>query len=470
MNRRTAIRAMQFASLLLMSASTSFSGPARLALAREAAATVPGQTELDRYVAKPDDSFRWKLVSRRDNEQGTALLLDLTSQTWRTSEEVDRTQWKHWVWIVVPKGADSKTALMLIGGGSNSTEPPHEPPALAVQLATTTQSIVAEVSNIPNQPLELFHDGHDRREDDLLARTWRAAIEEHDLGWPAQLPMTKAAVRAMDAVQQATAVEDDVPAVERFVVAGASKRGWTTWLVGAVDDRVDAIAPVVIDVLNVRKSLRHHHDAYGFWAPAIGDYQREGLLDKLDDPGIKGLLDIVDPYVYRERLTMPKCIINASGDQFFPPDSSQFYFDQLPGEKLLSYVPNAGHGLEGSHAIETLAAFHASVVRGLARPRVSWTENAAGELHVTCQPAPERAKLWRAANPSARDFRFDQIGAAFIAQEIEADDAGRYRVEATPPSQGFTASFAEFEFDIGAGSTLRTTTPIQVSGSPQLGK
>lgn len=38
--------------------------------------------------------------------------------------------------------------------------------------------------------------------------------------------------------------------VEKFLVSGASKRGWTAWLVGGVDDRVVAIAPIVMDMLN----------------------------------------------------------------------------------------------------------------------------------------------------------------------------------------------------------------------------
>ena len=69
------------------------------------------------------------------------------------------------------------------------------------------------------------------------------------------------------------------------------------------------------------------------------------LLDRLNTPEFKALMRIEEPYQYRDRLTMPKLILNASGDQFFLPDSSQFYFDGLRGEKHLRYVPNADHSL-----------------------------------------------------------------------------------------------------------------------------
>ena len=44
-------------------------------------------------------------------------------------------------------------------------------------------------------------------------------------------------------------------------------------------------------------------------------------------------------------------IINAGGDQFFCPDSSQFYYDGLKEERHLSYVPNGDHSLRGTDAL-----------------------------------------------------------------------------------------------------------------------
>ena len=80
--------------------------------------------------------------------------------------------------------------------------------------------------------------------------------------------MTKAAVRAMDTITSFAASKNGgAHTVNRFVVAGASKRGWTTWTTAAVDPRVVAIVPMVIDALHVVPSFQHHYRVYGFWAP-----------------------------------------------------------------------------------------------------------------------------------------------------------------------------------------------------------
>ena len=100
----------------------------------------------------------------------------------------------------------------------------------------------------------------------MIAYTWDKFLRTGDERWPARLPMTKAVVRAMDAMTAfcASAGGRRRATVDRFVVAGASKRGWTTWTTAAVDPRVVAIAPIVIDVLNVEPSFEHHYRAYGF--------------------------------------------------------------------------------------------------------------------------------------------------------------------------------------------------------------
>ena len=42
--------------------------------------------------------------------------------------------------------------------------------------------------------------------------------------------------------------------------------------------------------------------------------------------------------VYKDRLTMPKYIIDALGDEFFLPDDSNYFFDDLLGVKYMRYI------------------------------------------------------------------------------------------------------------------------------------
>jgi len=440
-------------------------GAAAPAAAKPAAA--PPQTPLDAYVAADDPAFAWEVARRGSQDDCDVLLVDLTSQKWRSADEVSRPVWKHWLTIVVPEGATADTAMLFVTGGANDRDPPAEADGRIVEAALATQTVVAELRTVPNQPTRVLASNrpdHNRYEDDLLAATWVECMETGDPTWLAQLPMAKSAVAAMDAVQQCLAEEEGAPRIERFTVAGASKRGWTSWLAAAVDDRVAAVAPIVIDVLNIEPSIKHHRASYGFYAEALGDYERQGLAERLTTPAAAAIRAIVDPYVYRERLTMPKCLINASGDEFFLPDSSRFYYNDLPGEKHLSYTPNTGHSLGGSNALDTLLAFHAAVARGVDRPEVTWQSAYASPVHtVTCSTKPAEAVLWRAVNPDARDFRKDTIGAAYQPTPLEPEADGSYRIPIEAPPEGFSATFARFTFDLGVGVPFRVSTPVWVA-------
>lgn len=421
------------------------------------------ETALDRYVHKPDPSFRWKLLSTQVQEGFTTYVVDLTSQTWRTSADVDRTQWKHWLVVVKPDGATLNTAMLLIGGGSNRDGAPQGAGDQIKVLALGTKSVVAELRMVPNQPLVFCGDGKPRYEDDLIAYTWDKCMTTGDETWVARLPMVKSAVRAMDTVQALLAGPAAAKLkIDKFVVAGASKRGWTTWLTAAVDRRVVAIVPIVIDVLNVRISMKHHHAAYGFWAPAVQDYVHHGIPQREDTPEYAALLRIEDPYEYRRRLALPKYIVNATGDEFFVPDSSQFYFDDLPGEKHLRYVPNASHSLKGSDALRSVSAFYRAVLTGRPRPKFSWTFDPDGSIRVAAQDRPREVNLWQATSPNARDFRLDTIGPAYQRSRLTDQGAGSYVARVPPPAAGWAAFFVELMYDSGGAEPFKFTTSVRI--------
>ncbi|HPU97754.1 MAG TPA: PKD domain-containing protein, partial [Candidatus Hydrogenedentes bacterium] len=337
-------------------------------------------TDLDAYVRMDDGAYAYTLVSDfpvsyEGFSIGRAYVISMTSQQWRTSADiytgdgVRRDLWTHYITIVDPTNRKSDTGLLFIDGGSRSTTPPTTVDDYFKLVAGLTGVPVALVKNIPSQPI-IFTDEviagdsteeslilRSRTEDAIIAYSMNKYMESYTAGnpdptWPLLFPMAKAAVKAMDTVQAVLAARNRP--VTDFVVSGASKRGWTTWLTGVADCRVKAIAPIVIDVLNMDEQMRHHKQVYGYWAPSIYEYAQERVFDRLVPEGggsllpeAEALLRLVDPYEYAQlgRLDEPKYLINGTGDQFFVPDSSQWYFSGLPGEKYLNYVSNADHGL-----------------------------------------------------------------------------------------------------------------------------
>ncbi len=419
-------------------------------------------TALDRYVAQPDPAYHFELQKTMSLEGCTISQIKMVSQVWRTPQEVDRPRWDHWLNVIRPGQVKGKTAMLFIAGGSNGEAAPRNPDRMLLKIARESGIVVAELREIPNQPLT-FAGEVPMKEDGIIAYTWDKFLRTGDETWPARLPMTKAAVRAMDTVTSfcRTAPGGSLE-VEKFIVSGGSKRGWTAWTTAAVDRRVTAIIPCVIDLLNLTRSFQHHFQAYGFWAPAVGDYVKLGLMEQMDHPRWKKLMKIVEPYEYRDRLTMPKYLINAAGDQFFLPDSSQFYFDDLKGEKYLRYVPNADHSLRGSDAPESILSFVQTVVDGAPRPAFRWKFSKDGSIRVQCATAPREVRLWQATNPKARDFRLETLGAAWKSSVLSDQGEGAYVGSVPKPPGGWTAYFVEMTFPGSGKAPLKFTTGVRV--------
>ena len=419
------------------------------------------QTALDRYVAAPDPAYRCDVVGTIPGNGVTISVIDMTSQTWRAPSEVDRTLWKHWLTVIRPDEVKHSKAFLYITGGSNNNPAPRTADENLVRVANLTKSVVAELRMVPNQPLVFADEKRPRSEDEIIAYTWARFLKGGDDQWPLRLPMTKAAVRALDTTQSFCAGSGLT--VDGFVVAGGSKRGWTTWATAAVDRRVMAIVPLVIDMLNIVPSFKHHFGVYGYYAPAVLDYEDMGIMDSLDTPRSKALMAIEEPYEYRQRLTMPKFIVNATGDQFFVPDSWQFYFDALQGEKYLRYVPNAEHSLRGSDAWFSVLAFYNAVITGRPVPRFTWKIEKDGTIRVRPEGTPGEVKLWQATNPAARDFRLTTIGPRWKATVMVPDGAGQYVARVAPPKRGYTAFMVELTFPSGVPlAPFKFTTGVKV--------
>lgn len=393
--------------------------------------TVLPATALDRYVRKADTSYSFNITQQVSTSSSTRTwLVDLVSQTWMTAAEVYRvynsfystgipTTWNHKLVISAPiglKGGVNDTALLIIDGRENGEDVSGDTAFITnmESLAEETQSVVAMVSQIPNQPI-VFTDAQNAelRDDEAIAYTFDKFLNDPaDEEWPMLLPMVKSVVRAMDTVQDVTAgagVE-----VDNFVVTGLGIQGWTAWLTAAVDPgkRVNGLVPLAADLLNFEPATVRHIQSYGAISPGLAAYDNLQIFDSFGTLQGDALLEIVDPYAYIERLLQPKYIVNATNDAKWLPDAAEFYFGDLLGENHIAYVPGVGGDLGGALAspsvLDPLLAFFQDIATGAARPSVNYSYSAGNsQVTVTTSQNPASVVLWQAfdATTAHRDFR-----------------------------------------------------------------
>ncbi len=382
---------------------------------------------LSEYVEKIDRTSGWKEVRSREMVNCTLHEIELASQTWRGID------WKHRMRVLVPKKAERPEALVMVTGSGDGAEEL----SFCAELSRLTGMAAAILHDVPNQPL--FSNLY---EDALMAYTFAMFIESGQHDWPLLFPMVKSVIKAMDYLD--CFLEGLIGAKESYIVTGASKRGWTSWLTAAIDGRVKGVAPMVYDNLNIPSQMRHQIECYGSYSEQISDYTKIGLLEKLDTEAGKSLVEAIDPYVYREKIVLPKLIINGTNDRFWTIDSLNLYYGDLLGEKSVLYVPNSGHALEDRRRVlNSLAAFALGVSGRSPMPKVGTKYIGDFEIEVETNNKSLHCDVWFATSMDM-DFR-DSRWVSAPAERVSEDTYRYYFI----PRDGRRAFFAEPCFTAG---------------------
>jgi PhoPQ-activated pathogenicity-related protein len=224
--------------------------------------------------------------------------------------------------------------------------------------------------------------------------------------------MVKASLRAMDTITEFVKVKRPElnTQLDYYAVAGASKRGWTTWDVGAVDPkRVMAIVPVVLDAINFVEVEHHQFRSYGAWSHALSDYTDMNITARLDDPNMTKLQENVDPFWYKDRLTMPKLVVNAAMDEFQQPDDTHYWWNEMPKPKRFMMLPNAEHSLATGilEAVPGIGAFLGALLSKSDIPNFDWViADGTGDISVTVHQLGEvrSAYMWYAHSCGQNDW------------------------------------------------------------------
>jgi PhoPQ-activated pathogenicity-related protein len=423
---------------------------------------VTPETALQAYLHNGDKSFKWEVKEKLKADGLTYYRIEFTSQTWQTIH------WTHDLMIMVPDNLIYSDALLFITGGSNKDEKPNshkfndELPVEFGKMCQVNKSVIAILWQVPNQPLY-----DDLTEDALISRTLHNYQGDHDYNWPLLFPMTKSAVRAMDIVQSFTKSELHKK-VKGFVVSGASKRGWTTWLTGANDDRVVAIGPMVIDMLNMPVNIPYHKVAWGDYSIEIEDYVKLGLAQQFGTNQSNDLVTMIDPYSYRKTLKMPKMLFMGTNDPYWPVDAVKNYIDDIPGDNHICYTPNAGHDMgDKKKAFATLSAFLGTTVANENLPKCDYTiTDSNGKIKLVINTNADKlveASLYSATSPSQefRDKKWSSIS-------LQASNQPVIATEIAYPKSGFTAFYVELTCKAPNGNNFTQCTRMFVASDKEV--
>ena len=394
-------------------------------------------SSIHNYIQREEPEFAWKVRNRHQIEGAKVTELHVTSQRWHDI------LWEHAVEIYEPAKLDHpKHVLLFVTGGSQPPKPVSEKDMkMGLQMATVAGMRVAVLHQVPNQPL---YDG--RVEDDLITETWLRYLKTGDDTWPLLFPMVKSAVKTMDAVQELSAIEYKEP-VESFIITGASKRGWTSWLTPVADKRVVATAPIVIDVLNFREQMKHQLKTWGKYSEQIIDYTSKGLIvEGEENEREKQLRLMMDPFNYRDELKLPKLLVNGTNDPYWVVDAMKLYWDDLQGPKHALFLPNADHDLDDGRekALVTISAFARMNAAQTTLPTLDWTFAREGDVRsaeIKSTESPVAAVLWSAQSGDL-DFRND----VWNSQPMTQTQDGAWRATVVGENKNHIAMYVELQF------------------------
>ncbi|MBM4022357.1 MAG: hypothetical protein FJ284_08975 [Planctomycetes bacterium] len=428
----------------------------RLSSAQPAVATTstgrPKATgALAAYADRPDRATHFEPLGHGGLPGGEWLTGRLVSERWRGVE------WAHELSLVRPEQVAGGQMLLIIGGGTSDrlprrglTRPGGQVQKIA-ELAMRAGLPAAYLGQVPHQPM---FDG--LVEDALIAHTFVEFARTGDVTWPLLLPMVKAAVEGMTAASQ-TAHDRWGVDVEGFVLSGASKRGWTTWLSAAVDDRVGGLVPAVIDMLSLERHVALQRATFGGLSDQLADYAAQGMERLLGSPRGCDLVALVDPFSYRARIVQPKLIALGTNDPYWPLEACGLYADRLAGPRWLAYGPNESHTLARDRLASLVVAMGRHVAGLEPLPEMAWDETDDG-VTVDCAADVARAVGWVAESPG-RDFRDARWNVAHI------DRAGDgWRLPLATPAAGWRAGLVELHFARGP-ATLRLSSGVRVVGA-----
>jgi PhoPQ-activated pathogenicity-related protein len=247
--------------------------------------------------------------------------------------------WEHSLIMISPQRRKQPASvrhlpmILFLDNFQNGTYPSNDDIAKFQEIANVTNTSVACLGGIPNEPL------FERKEGELMAYSIQRYLETGDLSWPLLVPMVRAVRTAMTLLSNPRIAPHD-----SFVVVGSSKRGWATYLTAATDTRVRAFSVLAFDFVHFTAQIAAYRQGS---APGkeLSLYDQLGLFSTTPSPRLNQLFALLDPFNYKDRLHMPKLLMTGTSDRWWDNSMWKRFVPFFEGRTDVVRLPGVDHNV-----------------------------------------------------------------------------------------------------------------------------
>ncbi len=436
------------------------------------------------YAKELDKNYNYRLHSKTKDAGVTTYFLELTSQAWHP-EKVFPPIWRHWLTLIVPDRRTKDSALFVMTKGLSSIEKPmSEVPLSLLSIAVSTNSIVAILEGFPIDSTGYYETPSKKVElNDINFFVWtlRQYYDTGDPNWIILLPMVKSAVSAMNAVQEFVLKElqSEIP-VKEFVVC-ADVPFFAPWLIPAVDDRVIGIIGINNFVYNIESLIKTCLIDEITIPPLFEAIDNQGLLQNFETEEGEKLLNIIDPYNYRQFMRITKLIISYNGSA---TSNFSFYAEdvlpEIPDPTYWALYPQVSLSREPIYLSQslkvtlwenpippkmynfkdTLSVFYQRVISRKELPTFTWNIAQRGKCSVKVSEEIVDARVWYCIQ-DAKNKLFENTSEWQVETMTEIGE-GIYEADLNFSDENYKAVVIEIVFPSLSGTNFPITSHIHI--------
>jgi PhoPQ-activated pathogenicity-related protein len=157
---------------------------------------------------------------------------------------------------------------------------------------------------------------------------------------------------------------------------------------------------------------------------------------------------------------MPKMIFMGTNDEYWPIDNIKNYYDSIPGQNLIHYIPNVGHNMgDKQEVMVNLSAFFGLTLTKSAYPVCTWktTQRKKG-VEVTIKATANKLTdviLW-SADSKDLDFRNDK----WESKRLGISNTAKVTAVEAFPETGYRAFYLNLKYKDANGGEYTESTRV----------